>query len=268
VLAEEGEETELLPGLTAGEGAGTLRTLQPTAGGTLSTTLERLLALQDRDRRIMRLQQESLDIPARKQAVAAGIQEQKDAVHRAQDVLKKTQAAIKQLELETGSREEKIKKLREQQFQVKSNSDYKTLEKEIKAFQAEIRAFEDREIELMEEIERNNAFVAGKEGDLKKGEAQIRADMAEMDRRLAEIEGQIRDLQAERGQIAPDIAKDWLARYERVISHTRDYALVPVENGACGGCHMKLPPQAVHEARKALAITTCGYCSRMLYWQP
>ena len=44
----------------------------------------------------------------------------------------------------------------------------------------------------------------------------------------------------------------------------RDRALVNVENGTCTGCHMKLPPYLIHQARKQTEIVFCGYCGRML----
>jgi predicted nucleic acid-binding Zn-ribbon protein len=53
-----------------------------------------------------------------------------------------------------------------------------------------------------------------------------------------------------------------------VFKHTGDFGLVPVDSGSCGGCHMKLPPQLVQDAKRGTAMISCSYCGRILYWRP
>jgi len=230
--------------------------------------VEKLLVLQDRDRRIARLARESQDVPARKHQIEASVERERKAVSNTQDQIKKRQSDIKQVELEIQSRREKILKLREQQFQVKSNDDYRTLDREVKDLERQIREIEDRELEVMESLEALRKDLAEHESELKRGEKRVVEETGTLDQRLREIESEISRLQAERSGLAKDVDADWLSRYERVLQHHRDYALVPIENGTCGGCHMKLPPQLCHDARKGLSMTLCGFCSRMLYWQP
>jgi uncharacterized protein len=58
--------------------------------------------------------------------------------------------------------------------------------------------------------------------------------------------------------------RSWLQAYERIFTR-KDAALVPVEDGVCGGCHMTLPPSVVHQARRRNAAVACVYCGRLLY---
>jgi predicted nucleic acid-binding Zn-ribbon protein len=39
-----------------------------------------------------------------------------------------------------------------------------------------------------------------------------------------------------------------------------------VRNGNCGGCHLNLPPQVVHNAKTGGSLTSCDYCGRILYF--
>jgi predicted nucleic acid-binding Zn-ribbon protein len=234
----------------------------------VSTTIERLLIIQDRDRAIARLTRESEDIPARKQQIEDRLKTHQEFLHQTQEALKKAQAGIKQVEVEIESRRQKINRFREQQNQVKKNEEYRALEHEISVVQNEIRAEEDHELEFMEQVEQNRALLAAREADLKKEDSRVREDQQVFDRRMDEIQAEIAKLQTDRKALAEAVDADWLTRYERILAKTADYALVPVEHGACGGCHMNLPPHLVHAARKGLASVQCSYCSRMLYWKP
>lgn len=233
----------------------------------MSTTIARLVTLQEHDRRAVRLEKESEDVPARSAHIEASIQKEKDAVAEAQDRLNHQLSAAKQVELDVESSKERIATLRNQQFQVKSNDDYRTLEREIATVEEGIRKLEDSEIEIMERMEEAKSFINEKESELKRGEAQVTVHLDSLNKRLADIKVEMKQLEVERTSLLEGIDPDWLARYERLLAHTGDYALVAVHNGGCGRCHMKLPPQVSHDARKGDSIVSCPYCGRMLYCQ-
>ena len=50
-----------------------------------------------------------------------------------------------------------------------------------------------------------------------------------------------------------------------MIFPRKDRALVALEDGVCGGCHMQLPPYVVHATKKHSSIVLCEYCGRILY---
>lgn len=229
------------------------------------TTIEKLLVLQDRDRKIRQLTKETVDIPARKQLIEQRIKGQKDAVQAANDELKRNSAGIKEVELEIDTKKAKILKLREQQGQIKTNQEYKAIENEVGSLQKQIREVEEREIELMEAAELIRARLADAEQILKREQAVISTDMGALDARLQNIQAEIEQVKVDREKVIPDIDADWLARYQRILKHTGDSALVPVDNGSCGGCHMRLPPQQVQDAKRATAMVHCSFCGRLLY---
>lgn len=234
----------------------------------MSTVIERLLIIQDRDRKIAQLSKESEDIPARVRQVESRLTGHRESLQGAQDEIKKNLAAMKQIEVEVEARKQKIAKFREQQFQIKSNVEYRALEGEIATVQKEIREVEDRELALMEQNESVRQMITDRERDLSKEGARVVEEQATLKKRLDEIQAELHDLRVDRDALAKDVDGKWLARYERIFKRVGDFALVRVENGACGGCHMKLPPQVVHDAKKNLSLVECSFCSRILYWQP
>jgi len=229
--------------------------------------LEDLIVLQERDRRIAELRRELNDLPNRKALVENRLADRRQRVAAAEDAWKQNAAAIKQLEVDIESHKEQVARMLGQQFEVKSNEQYRTLQSEIASHREKIRALEDREIELMENGESHRAAVD-------KARAEFREDEREAAEALRSFEARAEALQAElaaeetaRAERAAAVEPDWISRYERILRHHGDRAVVPVENGACGGCHMKLTPQVIQDARRAQEVVTCGYCGRLLYWK-
>jgi len=234
----------------------------------VSTTIERLLIIQERDRTIARLAREAKDLPERKKQLESRLSAHKDSLHKTQEDLKKAQAAIKQLEGDIEAARQKISKFREQQYQIKDNVQFKALDHEISLSQKGIRELEDRELILMEQVEQARSALQARESDLGKEQGRVEAEQKEFDGRLGELQAEIAKLQADRKALTEGLDPKWLSQYDRIFKRSGDYALVPVERGACGGCHMVLPPQLVHDARKGLTMAQCNYCARLLYWKP
>ncbi len=238
----------------------------------MSTTIERLLLVQERDRRIAELTRERQDLPVRIKQLEMRLDAHKESLKLAQEELKKNAAAMKQVDIEVESQKQKINKLREQQFQIKSNEEYKALEREIALIQKQIRGLEDQELALMEQTDGLRKMIAEREKDLKQEEGRVVEDQSGLKKHAEGIDAEIADLQRDRETLAKDVEPAWLSRYERIFKRTGDFAVVRIEvrksGNSCGGCHMTLPPQVVHNARKNMALTECSYCSRILYWQP
>lgn len=233
----------------------------------MSTTIEKLLVLQDRDRRIKQLVRESEDIPARRKLSETRLLEHRQALATAQEDLKKNSAAIKGVELDVETARQRIYKLREQQNNIKTNEEYRAIEREVAVIEKQIKDHEDREIVLMEETDGLRANVTRMEQRLKQEEELVKSDAGVLEQRLGSLKDEISRLQAERKTLVVDIDADWLSRYERVFKHVGDYALVAVESGSCGGCHMKLPPQVTQDVKKGINMISCSFCGRILYWQ-
>ncbi len=231
------------------------------------TTLEKLLVLQDRDRKLRQMLQETKDIPARKALIESRLKANRDACALAQENLKKNAATAKSIELEIDSVKDTIRKYRNQQTQIKSNDQYRALEREIREQSGRIRELEEQVIKLMEEAELLKTQIAERDAVLKQDEASVETDIKALDDRLAMIEGEVVEAKRNREGLTEGIDEAWLSRYTRIFNNKGDFAFVPVDNGICGGCHMKVPPQLVQDAKRGDQMVSCSYCGRLLFWQ-
>lgn len=234
----------------------------------MSSNVEKLLVIQDRDRKIKRLEQEIQDLPKRKKLIEAQLDAFQKAHDEAEDAIRRKSLEQKDLEAQIEQHEERIRKLRQQQFDVKNNDDYRAMEHQIQTIRKEISAVEDRDLVLMEELEGLGRIRDEKMASLQDEQKVVSGELELFQQRSENIQKELDAVKVDREKLAQDVAPDWLARYDRIFQHMGDYALVEVEKGTCGGCHMKLPPQAAHDARRLDEMTLCMYCGRLLYFIP
>ncbi|MBI2441732.1 MAG: hypothetical protein HYV35_10220 [Lentisphaerae bacterium] len=233
---------------------------------TVRGIIDQLLIVQERDCRIARCRQELDDIPSRKQSAESKLADDRAALEKAQATLKARLAAIKNAEVEIETIRQQVAKLREQQFQIKSNEEFKVLNKEIAGLQEKIKLREDNELELMESAEQAQREANNLKTQLGGAETTVRGECRQLDERHKNLEAEMQQLLQERQGLATVVPADWLTHYTRVMENRRDIALVSLEGNACGACHMTLPPHILQEAKWAAEIITCSFCGRLLYF--
>ena len=232
----------------------------------MSHPLEPIYALQKKDRKLIRIMREIRDIPQRKSDIEAQLAGSQQKLEIALESRKHTEASLKELELEVEALNERISKYKIQQMEAKTNDQYRAFVKEIGAVEREIKELEDKELELMEDLEKGKAIVTECEERLAGEKEGIAGELQTLDARTAELQSQLEKMKADRARAAELCDKALLKKYTRILNNKRDFAVVMVEsNDHCGGCHMKLPPQVIHDARNPAKIVSCNFCGRIVY---
>jgi predicted nucleic acid-binding Zn-ribbon protein len=229
--------------------------------------IEKLLVLQDRDRRLLRVRAELLAVPGQRlmlqNRAAAGAAEYEALKKQSQHL----ESDRKKLELDADALKDRIGKVRVQQNETRSNDQYKAYEHQIETSQREISRLEDQQLELMEQSE-----SASKQFAI--ATAAYAALKAESDRQLADLTAREKNLAGElamateaRSTAATGVDDPAvLNRYDRLLKTKGDNVIVGVASGVCGGCHMKLPTQSVVSAKGQSELVACPSCSRILYF--
>jgi hypothetical protein len=226
--------------------------------------IDNLLAVHELDLRILGINRELKDIPARKKDEEARLEAHRKSVAAAETELKAGQASAKESELEIDGLKEKIVTLRKQQFEIKTNEEFRALEREVAAIEVKIRGVEDKELEIMEKIEGLKGGVADNQASLKREQEALANDLKIFDQRAAELEKELQAARAERDAAAAKVDPEWLSVYNRVLRR-KDDALVPLNDGVCGGCHLKLAPSVSHAVVRRTGPVICDFCGRLLY---
>jgi uncharacterized protein len=228
--------------------------------------IEKLLILQDRDRKIRRIQAELAHIEPERQTLkskASGTQTNLDA---GKQRVKQIESDRKRLELDVEAKQQQIAKYANQQLQTRKNEEYKALAHEIETCKADIAKVEDQEIALMEQAEAAQKDV----GQLTQAanEARKHADslVAELGQREQNLQKELAGLQSDRDQLASVVEEVARGRYERLSKSKGENVLVGINHGVCGGCHMKLPAQTLVACQADQELVTCINCGRILYY--
>ncbi|WP_372807736.1 zinc ribbon domain-containing protein [Pontiella sp.] len=232
----------------------------------MSHPLEPIYALQKKDRRLIKILREIRDIPQRRSDIEAQLSGSKKKLAMALDSKKHTEATLKELELEVESLKQQVVKYKNQQMEAQTNDQYRAFVKEIGVVEDEIKALEEKEIHLMEALEQGKSIVAECEAKLNVEKAGIADELAELDDRAAHLKKKAETMKADRSRVAAGCDKEILKKYTRILNNKKDFAVVLIEPGGhCGGCHMKLPPQVIHDARNPTKVVACNFCGRIVY---
>jgi predicted nucleic acid-binding Zn-ribbon protein len=233
--------------------------------GRMADELRALLILQDRDRRLLGCARDLEKLPQEEARVKSMLAADEAAVKTAHDALVDCELRLKRLELDAGTRKTTIQRLKVQQFETRKNEEYQALGHEITRYEKETDELETRELELMEEIDGLRAALKSAESALAKTRGLVDQDLAAIAARRQRMEAERAEISAERAQLAADVPESVLPLYERLMKTKAGLAVAPVQDGKCGGCHMKLIASTVVAVHNGRELTRCEDCGRILY---
>jgi predicted nucleic acid-binding Zn-ribbon protein len=229
-------------------------------------TIEKLLVLQDRDRKIHRVQAELAHISPERETLKAKASSTQTQLDAAKTRVKQIESDRKRMEIEVESKKTQIEKYANQQLQTRKNEEYRALAQEIEHCKAEITKIEDGEIELMEKAEAAQKEVLRAMADASEAKKEVESQVGDLNKREENFKKELTELQQGRAELAAAVDEVARNRYERLLKSKGDNVIVGVAHGVCGGCHMKLPAQILLNSRSQKEIVACSNCGRILYY--
>jgi|694.fasta_scaffold11265_5 predicted nucleic acid-binding Zn-ribbon protein len=224
-----------------------------------------LLILQDRDRRLLAIAKDLEKIPQEEARAKSKLAGDEAAVKKAHDELMEAGLKVKKAELDAQTRRTTITRLKMQQFETRKNDEFQAIKHEITRYEAELDAFETKELEAMEEVDQFRIKFNQAEAALAITKGLVNEDLARISERKARDEAERKELVEERTKLAVGISDEILPLYERLMRSKDGLALAPLNEGKCGGCHMKLIASTVINVQSEQQITRCEDCGRILY---
>jgi len=230
--------------------------------------LERVIALQKLDSASHDAQRRLADAPERAKALDARLEAAKQRVADAKALVAANQAKRREIEKDVAMHQSRLSKFREQAMAVKTNQEYHAIQKEIGFAQSEIKALEDKILDLMLEADEQSAAVKRFDKELaeeqKAVEAERRALAAENEALKASLDRAV----DERATLTAALAPPVLAIFERVAKGRNGIAVAEARDSICTICHVRLRPQVFNNVRRNDSIIQCDSCQRILYYAP
>ncbi|HXF10633.1 MAG TPA: C4-type zinc ribbon domain-containing protein [Desulfuromonadaceae bacterium] len=228
--------------------------------------IEKLLVLQDRDRKIHRVQQELAHISPEREGLKAKAASTQSQLEAAKNRVKQVESERKRLELDVEAKKSLIEKYANQQLQTRKNEEYRALAHEIDGCKADITKIEDKEIELMEQAESAQKDVGRATIEANEARKLVEGQITQLNQREENLKKELAELQNGRNDLAAAVEDVTRSRYERLLKSKGDNVVVGVNHGVCGGCHMKLTAQVLVSCKSQREIVPCPNCGRLLYY--
>lgn len=226
-----------------------------------------LLSLQSRD---LDLRQALLSLqafPKERAQVEKEIAEAEAAVGEMRDRVKDSEVLRERMEADAESAREKIRRLRNQQLEVRKNEEYEALTHEIENLEKSIDGIEEKEIALLDEIEAARATLLEKESEAKAKVGRLSKTLAKIEAEEKSFRGRLDGMKEEVEHLRSAVDPELLARYDSLWKQIkRPPVVVPLEDQKCGGCHLRVSNEVAAAVQEFRAVT-CDQCGRLLYME-
>lgn len=233
----------------------------------LTPTLEKLLVLQDRDQQRRSLEGQLQAVPDEIAAVEHKIATERTAFENARGELKELEVRRKALENEIAATGDTLARYKSQQLQVRKNDEYQALGLEIERAQAQIDSLEEEELKVMFASDEAKKRLAAAEEELKRNIAGHEARIRELRERETHLQSELRAAQEAVATARGPLDETTLRLYDRLAAKPGLPAVVPIHEGKCGGCHLRISFNIDSEIRKLDKLVTCDQCCRIVYWE-
>lgn len=224
-----------------------------------------LLILQDRDRRLLTIAKDLEKLPQDETRAKRRLTGDEAAMKQATDAVHDCELRMKRLELDAGTRKTTIQRLKTQQFETRKNEEFQALGHEVTRYEKELDELETRELELMEELD-------GLKDQQKKAQAakaqtavMVAEDLELLTKKKEQLLHAQAELKTERQRLVGDAPEALMPLYERLMKTKAGVAIAQLDEGKCGGCHMKLIASTVVAVQTGKVVTRCEDCGRILY---
>jgi predicted nucleic acid-binding Zn-ribbon protein len=228
--------------------------------------IEKLLILQDRDRKILKVLEELSRIGPDRQSLQAMLAGATGSLDAAKNRVKHLESERKKLELDVEAKKQLIEKYSLQQFQTKKNEEYRALAHEIEMCKEAISKLDDQQIEIMEKAEAEQKAAAKAAAEAAEVKKTVESRIADLDKGEAGLKKELAELQSNREELAAVVEEAARSRYERLLKQKGQNAIVGIQHGVCGGCHMQLSRSIIVGCQGEQEIVTCPNCARILYY--
>ena len=231
----------------------------------MQVELEQLLILQDRAQKIRQVEAELRSAPLERKSLDAQVAAASANLEAVKDLARHVEIEKKRLELDVGTRNESIARLKTQQYETRKNDEFSAMGREIERYQNEISALEDQELELMEQADQLKAQIATEQKQTGAAKESIAKQVTNLDSKQATLAGRLEELKKEREELAAKVDEDLLDLFNRLFASKGDAAVVALEHDVCTGCHMKVTTATSFRVKGGREIVSCEQCGRILY---
>ena len=235
----------------------------------MKAELQQLVALQNLDTSIRRLERELEAIPERRAEIESEFDQRASEIRALENRRDEARHARARLEAETLEQRSRAERADRNLMSSKKQDEYTAAIREADAARKQISSIETQILEQMEIFDQSEAALGQRADEIASLNSDREARLKEFDQGTATRAAQLSANRAERERLFNTLAKPISSLYKRISARIRDgVAVAEARNGSCTACFMALRPQVMAEVRRGEEVITCDNCSRILYYAP
>src|SRR2546423_2870214 len=231
--------------------------------------LTQLIALQNLDVNIRRLQAELEAIPQRRAEIEKEFEQRASEFLALEHSRDEARHARARLEVELIEARTKAEHADRALMAATNEKEYTAAIREGDASRKRSSELETKILEQMEALDNAEKAINERAADVERLRAERDAQLAAL---AAQTDAQAEQIAAERRErerLFATLPRQMGALYNRISARVRGgIAVSEARNGSCAACHMKLRPQVMAQIRRGDEIITCDNCARILYYVP
>ena len=235
----------------------------------MKAELEKLIALQNLDTTIRRLEKELEAIPQRRAEIENEFDQrafQIRALENQRDEAKHNRARLENEVIDQRTRAERAER---NLMSSKKQDEYTAAIREADAARKQISTLETQILEQMESLENAEAALKERADEIASLNSDRETRLKAFDEETQTQSAQLIVSRRDREQLFANLPKAMSTMYSRISARIRDgVAVAEARNRSCTACFMSLRPQVMAEIRRGEDIITCDNCGRILYWVP
>ena len=233
----------------------------------MNDNLKLLIDLQKIDSRLLEIEESKGDLPAEVEQLNREINNVQGELEGAKNRIEEIGSEVRKLLAAVDDDNEKLKKLNDQLYLVKSNKEHDALNAELDHLKETITNSENKIIELEQEKE---TIISGNEDletQFKKMESSLEEKTLKLNITIEETQKEEAELNKLRIEIVKKINANLLSNYDRLRKSRDGLGIVNIFSGACSACYTQLPRQTVIEVKQNTDIISCPSCSIYLFFE-
>jgi uncharacterized protein len=231
--------------------------------------LQKLIALQNLDTTIRKLETEQKAIPERRAEIEKEFDQRAfeiRALENRRDEAKHTRARLENEVVEQRGRAERAER---NLMSSKKQDEYTAAIREADSARKQISALETQILEQLEQLEQTEASLKERADEIASLNSDREARLKAFDEETGTIGDRLAAARKERDEVFANLPKQMSNLYTRIKSRIRDgVAVAEARNRSCSACFMALRPQVMAEIRRGEEVITCDNCGRILYFVP
>jgi predicted nucleic acid-binding Zn-ribbon protein len=235
----------------------------------LKAELEQLIALQNADTGIRRLQAELESIPQRRAEIENEFDQRAFEFKALEQSRDDARVARAQLDKELSEQRARASKAERDLMSSTNSKSYEAAIREADAAKKQASELETKILERMEAAEAAEKSLGERSEEFSRIQSERDERLRVFDEEARAKEAEIEARRREREAIFDRLPPATKSLYKRISARIRDgIAMAEARNGSCSACFIALRPQVMSQVRRGDEIVTCDNCNRILYYQP